>query len=111
MNFRDLLLESIDEGVSSFGEDYKESFYQLLEQNFMLKKQKIPTKLEEFSEALKNTFGFGAHYLEILIMRNLFTKLEKKIAYIGDIDSFNFLNYMVSAKKLNEFKLLVPLIQ
>ncbi len=111
MNFGDLFLKSIDEGLSVFGEDCKENFYQVLERNFMLKKQEIPFMIEEFSVALKKTFGFNAYYLEILIMRYLFTKLEKKVVYMDDIDSFNFVNYIISVKKLNEFKLLEPLVQ
>lgn len=111
MHFGDLLLESIDEGLIYFGEDCKEKFYQALEQNFMLKKHEIPFMIEEFSDVLKRTFGFDACYLEILIMRNLFTKLERKVVYIDDIDSFNFVNYIISAKKLNEIKSLLPLVQ
>ena len=75
-NFDQLLLEAIDEGLSGLGEAGKASIYIHLEGLFKIRKQEIPSKLNDFSNALERIFGLGARHLEILCMKNLHAKLE-----------------------------------
>jgi len=75
-NFDQLLLEAIDEGLSGLGEAGKASVYIHLESRFNIKKQEIPNKLNDFSNALERIFGLGTRHLEILLMKNLHIKLE-----------------------------------
>lgn len=75
-NFDQLLLFAIDEGLSGLGEAGKASIYIHLEGLFNIRKQEIPNKLNDFSNALERIFGLGARHLEILIMKNLQAKLE-----------------------------------
>ncbi len=75
-NFDQLLLEAIDEGLSGLGEAGKTSIYIHLEDLFKIRKQEIPSKLNDFSNALERIFGLGARHLEILFMKNLHAKLE-----------------------------------
>ena len=74
-NFDQLLLEAIDEGLSGLGEAGKASIYIHLEGLFNIRKQEIPNKLDDFSNALQRIFGLGARHLEILIMKNLHAKV------------------------------------
>ncbi len=75
--FNELLLEAIEEALSTLGEAPKAQIYLYLEHNFNMPKEQIPTRLEDLSSALDKMFGLGARYLEILFMKNLHAKLKK----------------------------------
>ena len=75
-NFEELLLEAIDEALSSLGESSKTATYINLEKKFNIPKQTIPIQIEDFSGALNKLFGLGAKYIEILCMKNLNRKLQ-----------------------------------
>ena len=74
--FEQILLSSIDEAFSTLGESAKMSIYSHLEDLFKIRKQEIPSRLSDFSNALEQIFGLGARHLEILFMKNLHAKLE-----------------------------------
>ena len=74
-NFDQLLLEAIDEGLSSLGEAVKASIYIHLEGYFNIRKEEIPVKLGDFSNSLERIFGLGAPHLEILFMKHLYAKV------------------------------------
>ena len=98
MRFRELLLESIDEGFNSLGDELKEIVYFLLEKSFMLNEQNIPDQIDDFSESIDCIFGFGSNILKIIIMKILFRKIGCSIPLLGNQETFNFANYLRSAK-------------
>ena len=71
-----MLLEAIDEALSSLGETPKKAIYYQLEMAFNIKTKEIPNKIDDFSRALEQIFGLGARHLEILFMKNLHAKVE-----------------------------------
>jgi len=75
-NFDQILLDAIDESLSSLGEDVKRTVYFQLEDLFKIRKQEIPSRLSDFSNALEQLFGLGARYLEILFMKNIHAKIK-----------------------------------
>jgi hypothetical protein len=75
-NFDQILLESIDEALCILSESVKTSIYFHLWDKFEIKKQEIPNKLDEFSDALESIFGIGARHLEILFMKSLYSKIS-----------------------------------
>ena len=75
MKFELVLLETIEEALSILGENAKKSIYFHLQQKFLIAKQDIPFKIDDFSDALEKIFGLGACSLEILIM----AKLQQRI--------------------------------
>lgn len=77
--FNILLIEAIDEAISSPGESSKTAIYYHLETAFNIKKQEIPNKVDVFSRALERLFGFGAKHLEILFMKSLSAKVREAI--------------------------------
>lgn len=77
--FNILLIEAIDEALSSLGESSKTAIYHHLETAFNIKKQEIPNKVDVFSRALERLFGFGAKHLEILFMKSLSAKVREAI--------------------------------
>jgi hypothetical protein len=98
MIFEELLLAAMDEGFSSLGEECKQAIYFHLEKEFKLNKQNIPSRIEDFSEAIESIFGIGAKVLEIRIMKNLFKKIGHPFPYLHNQKSLDFTNYIESAR-------------
>ncbi len=74
--FETLLLEAVDDAFSTLGERAKTSIYFHLEHKFIIPKQDIPYRIDDFSDALERIFGIAAKHLEILIMKKLHEKIS-----------------------------------
>jgi hypothetical protein len=72
--FNDLLLEAVDEALSSLSESAKAAIYCNLKNTSGIEKSDIPHRVADFSIALEKIFGLGAQHLEIQIMKNLHAK-------------------------------------
>jgi hypothetical protein len=72
--FEKLLVEAVEESLSSIGESPKQAILFHLENTFKIKKQEIPNKLGSFDQALRKLFGPGADFLETLIVKKLYEK-------------------------------------
>ena len=73
-DFERLLLEAVDESLSSLGESSKQAIYYHLEKTFNVEKQEIPENVESFASALERIFGVGAIFIETMIMGRLSKK-------------------------------------
>ena len=73
-DFEKLLLESVDEGLSSLGDSSKQAIYFHIEKRFNIKKYEIPGNFAAFDQAIEKLFGLGANFLETLILKRLFEK-------------------------------------
>jgi hypothetical protein len=107
-NFEKLLLEAIDEGLSSLYGPSKQMIYSLLENTFSIKRQDIPSKTQEFVNAIDKIFGLGAKVLEILIIKRLKEKVGGIIEYPQELKELVFIEYVAAAqqsylKKKNRF--------
>ena len=96
--FEQLLLNSIDEALLSLGESGRQSIYFHLDQNFDVKKELITKNLEQFQFGLEKIFGVGARFIEILIMKNLYCKINKPLNGENNIN-LEFLKYVENAKQ------------
>jgi hypothetical protein len=74
-DFNEMLLASIEEALSSLGENVAASIYFHVEETFNIKRLEIPQRLNDFSEALEKIFGLGARTLELLCMKKLHEKI------------------------------------
>ena len=108
MSFEELLLESVDEGLSSLGETCKQAIYFHLEKEFKLNKRDIAFRIKDFAEAIENIFGLGAKILEIRIMKNLFKNMGCPFPYFPNQEYIEFTKYIESARvnknRLDPFK-------
>jgi hypothetical protein len=95
-NLRKILLEAVDEGLSSLGDSPKQAIFFHLETSFEISKDSIPANLTEFSKALEKIFGPGASYLEKLIVKRLYEKLGLELE---EVENWDFLEYVNNAKK------------
>ncbi len=92
-DFKKLLLEAIDETLSSLGDSSKRAIYFYLERNFSIDKQDIPNKIEEFTNAIENIFGNGAKILEIQIMEHLYKNTGSTFEYSPEKSDLFFADY------------------
>jgi hypothetical protein len=98
MNFEELLLEAIDEGFSTLGESSKAAIYFKLEKTFKIKRQEIPHRIEEFTDAIERIFGTGAQLVEIRIMRFLFTRVGCTFKSYQSPANLDFTEYIAAIK-------------
>lgn len=96
--FNELLLEAVDDGLSSLGESVRLMIYFHLEKSFNVKKQEIAYKPSHFSSAIEMIFGFGANFLKILILERLYEKVGRRFERQGSGDIV-FTEYVASAKQ------------
>jgi hypothetical protein len=97
-NFNELLMEAIDEALSSLGESVKQSIYFHIENKFVPRNE-IPENIKDFQGGLEKIFGAGAHFIEILIMKNLHAKIGITITIEATDKQLEFAKYVDAAKQ------------
>ncbi len=85
--------EAIDEIFLSFGNVVKPAIYRHLENSYGIKKEEIPFKIEDFANALEQTFGSVAKLIEIKIIERLHAK-HKDFFYIPKKEELNFVEFV-----------------
>jgi len=96
--FEKILLEAVDEGLSTLGESPKQAVYFHLEKSFKIRKREIPYRIDDFAHSLDKIFGQGADFLEILIMKRLHEKIGGVVRW-PDSTEFTFVGYVATAKR------------
>jgi hypothetical protein len=96
--FDKILLSAIDDALNSLGESVKQSIYFHIENKFRVPRKDIPENLCEFQGGLEKIFGAGARFIEILIMKNLHSKIgvPLKMEKNGQLE---FIQYVDAAKQ------------
>jgi len=97
-DFDKLLLDAVDEGLSSMGESSKQAIYFHLEKSFNIKRQEIPRKIKVFEHSMEKIFGLGANFLEILIMKRINAKVGEHIKWHRSQD-LTLTEYVAAAKR------------
>lgn len=97
-DFEKLMLEAVDEGLSSLGESSKQAIYFHLERSFAIKREEIPDRIGAFVQAMENIFGAGAGCLEVLIMQRLYEKVGGALEW-DKTKGFSFVEYVTVAKR------------
>jgi len=90
-------MSAIDEALNSLGESIKQSIYFHIENKFKVARNEIPENLEEFQGGLEKIFGTGARFIEILIMKNLHSKIG--LPLIIESEQLEFVEYVGAAKE------------
>jgi len=98
-DFHKTFLEALEEGLSSLGESPKQAILFHLENSFKIKREEIPRNLTEFKKALEKIFGPGTQYLEKLILKKLYDKLNLEWGNL-ETENLDFLNSVENLKKL-----------
>jgi hypothetical protein len=100
--FEKLLLEAIDQGLSSLGDSAKEAVYFYLKRTFSIEKLDIHNKIGEFANAIEEIFGLGAKILEIQIIKCLYEKVGYDFKYFPEKDDLLFTKYVEAASLYSE---------
>ena len=98
--FRKLLLDAVDESLSTLGETPKQAIYFHLQESFNIMKQDIPDKIDEFAFAIEKIFGEGAKLLEIQIMRSLHEKARDTLKQYPKKEGLSFTRYVQAHETL-----------
>lgn len=96
--FDRILLGAVDDALTLLGDSAKQSIYFHLEDKFGIKKNEIPHRLEDFEAGLEKIFGIGAGFLEIMIMKNLYSKIEQPLEW-DESKEVVFVDYVAAAKQ------------
>lgn len=80
--------------MSLLGDCSKQALFSYLDSTFKIKKQDIPEKTEEFTNAIERIFGNGAKLLEIEILRQLCKKVEHNFEYPSKRNNLSFIDYV-----------------
>jgi hypothetical protein len=104
--FEKLLLDAVDEGLAWLGESASRAIYYHLENDFNIKRQDIPCKIEGFADAVEKIFGAAAGFLEIEIMKKLHEKVGDSFRYFPEQKNLVFTEYIKTIKFLDLNKLL-----
>ena len=91
--FETALTEAIDDVLSAFGNTNKQVVYRHLESRYGLKKEEIPFKIEDFADAIEQTFGSVAKLIEIKIIERLHAKHED-FFYVPKKAELNFAEFV-----------------
>ncbi|MEM2995323.1 MAG: hypothetical protein QXI91_04835 [Candidatus Bathyarchaeia archaeon] len=96
--FEKLLVEAVDEALTSLGDSAKQAIYYHLQSKFKIKKEDIPSHLEDFMNAIESIFGLGANFLEIMIMKKLYEKVGQPLKW-SENREFIFSEYVAAVKE------------
>ena len=75
--FEVTVIEAIDESLGAFKNLNKQEIYSHLENRFGIKKQEIPSKIEDFADAMEQMFGIGAKLIEIRIIKIIHKRIPE----------------------------------
>ncbi|MGB9960282.1 MAG: hypothetical protein ACPLKQ_07175 [Candidatus Bathyarchaeales archaeon] len=100
-NFDKLLIEAVDDALSSLGESAKMAIYYHVKDKFGISKEEIPSRVKEFSEGLEKIFGSGAKFIEILIMKKLYERIGKPLEW-DESKELTFADYVETARQCVE---------
>jgi hypothetical protein len=75
----------------------KQSIYFHIENKFCITRNDIPESLQDFQGGLEKIFGAGAQFIEILIMKNLHSRIG--IPLRMESKQLEFLKYVDAAKE------------
>ena len=94
--FGQLLLESIDEGLSVLGNEPREAVFQFLRTICDLPRETIPDRIPDFAAGLKKALGGSSRVIERVILRKLFEKVGSIFREAPDLD---FMEYVADARR------------
>ena len=95
--FNTAIIEAVEESFSLFTTSVKKAAYLHLEKAFKIKKQEIPSRIEDFADAMEQMFGVGAKLIQIRIIEALHKRIKGFMFFPkkGDVD---FKEYVASLR-------------
>ncbi|MCW4024100.1 MAG: hypothetical protein NWF01_03580 [Candidatus Bathyarchaeota archaeon] len=93
-DFNQLLLQAIDDSFNSLGGTVRDAIYFHLKSQFQLSYEEIPQKIDCFQEGIEKIFGTGSRFIEILILKNLYAKINLPDVFdsANDLEFIDYIN-------------------
>jgi len=73
------LLQAIDETLEMVGRSTRSEVFDWIEKRFMMRRDEIPTRLDDFSRCLHEIFGSSSKLIESNIVRSIYRRLGRKL--------------------------------
>lgn len=96
-DFRAIVLQASDEGLSALGESARDALYYHIERTHNIRREDIPEKVSAFHEALRVLLGEGARVVEKLIAKSLYSRLRLNFE---EHEAWTIVDYVAYAGKL-----------
>jgi hypothetical protein len=96
-SFEVTLNQAIDEVFTSLGENVKQATYNYIENKYKIKKEQIPSNIEDFASAVETIYGDAARLVELKIMEKLEGKTQGFI-YKSDCKEIFFVEYLAALR-------------
>ena len=106
-NFEAAVTESIEEVLSTLGENVKQAIYSYLENKYSIRKEQIPSKIEDFSDGIESIFGDAAKLVELKIMEKLQSKV-KGFSYKSESKEIFFVEYLAALQRHLDWQRMLP---
>jgi len=95
--FADILLRSVDRGLSVLGDSVRSSIYYHVERKHGLSRRDLAMKPGEFADALEGLFGAGTGTLVKMIVKELYLSVGLEPKERGD---WKFSDYVAEANRI-----------
>ena len=92
-----VVLEAIEESLSSFRAFDKQEVYFHLKNAYNISKREIPRKIEEFAFAMEQIFGIGSRLIEIRIIEALHKRIPEFV-FTSRTNAVVFEEYVTSLR-------------
>ncbi len=95
--FDSLIIEAIEESLSSFESFDKQEVYFYLENTFKIRKWEIPRKIEHFTDAIEQLLGIGAKLVEVRIIKAIHKRIPEFV-FAPKTGAIIFKDYITSLR-------------
>ena len=96
--YEPVVIDSLNQAFSKFGEEAKFVFYSLLEADYELGNEGKSERIEVLVKAIKKLFGPSSSLIEIEVMKNIHQKVPSFEYMPGNVE-FSFEYYLESLRK------------
>lgn len=93
--FDTVIMDAIEDSLSSFKSFDKQEVYFHLETTFNINKKEVPRRMEDFVNALEKIFGVGARLIEIRIIKSIHKRVPE-FRFTSRTNVVNFGDYVDS---------------
>ena len=97
-SFEIAVTESIDEVFTTLGENVKQAMYSYLKNRYNMRKEQIPSMIEDFTNAIESIFGDAAKLVELKIIEKLQGKV-KGFTYKSKSKEMFFAEYITALQR------------
>jgi len=91
--FEKTLIDAVDTAFSSLFDSHKETIYSYLSKCYNVNRQEIPYNVENFADALEETFGQSAQLVEMEIMK-AFYAMSQNFKFTPKKEGLSFTDYV-----------------